>query len=345
MIEKVQQQPLDKKLEEKLNKAVELEKWPLGQLISIFENASKDARQNRHDIISHIEKNKSSFPNIATICGFTGTPGAGKSTLIGELALNLLNQNQNLSIAILAVDPSSHISGGSFLGDRTRINAPYGENRLFFRSQASNLEFGGVSQNTFQVVRLLRHLFDYIFIETVGIGQSEIEIQQLSHHTCLVMQPLAGDQVQFMKAGIMEIPDTFIVNKCDEKALAQRSLNLLKASLHQAKIVESHDAVQANIFLTSAIKKIGINELASHILRLSHPVKEEGLENEGESLDLSFEAQSLFYFRRWIDREYGKFGLRFLGTVESEVLKQEFTYEQAEYAFIDGINRIITSLN
>jgi LAO/AO transport system kinase len=310
-----------------LLKAALLQKWPLGQLISIFENATKKAYQNRHDVISFIESNKFKFPKVATICGFTGTPGAGKSTLIGELALHLLSQHDSLSIAILAVDPSSQVSGGSFLGDRTRVNAPYAENRLFFRSQASNLEFGGISQNTFQVVRLLRHLFDFIFIETVGIGQSEIEIQRLSHHTCLVMQPLAGDQVQFMKAGIMEIPDAFIVNKCDEKILAQRSLNLLKTSLYQARVVEDQEETLPPIFLTSAIKKKGIDLLAEHLLRVS--------DNACSFSD--FSEQEMFYFRRWITHEFGQFGLQWLERFAHKVFGKQCTYEQMEQTYIDLI--------
>ena len=329
------QQSLDKTLESQLLKAARLEKWPLGQLISVFENTKKKAQQHRHDIITHLESNKSAFPKLATVCGFTGAPGAGKSTLIGELALTLLNQDKSLSIAILAVDPSSHVSGGSFLGDRTRVSIPHGENRLFFRSQASNLEFGGVSQNTFQVVRLLRHLFDFIFIETVGIGQSEIEIQQLSHHTCLVMQPLAGDQVQFMKAGIMEIPDTYIVNKCDEETLAQRSLNLLKTSLRQAKIAEDEAVEKTPIFLTSAINKIGIVELASHILRIA--------QNNNSDQAATFDKSEIFFFRRWVSLEFGRFGLDFLDHTAATKLNNAKTYEQKKQQFIEAISNSVST--
>ncbi|MBV1880335.1 MAG: hypothetical protein KUG82_01820 [Pseudomonadales bacterium] len=349
-----EQQSLDKALEAQLVKAANYEKWPLGQLISVFENTQEKAQQHRHDIVSHLERNKSSFPKLATVCGFTGAPGAGKSTLLGELALTLLKQDKTLSIAILAVDPSSHISGGSFLGDRTRVSIPYGEKRLFFRSQASNLEFGGVSQNTYQVVRLLRHLFDFIFIETVGIGQSEIDIQQLSHHTCLVMQPLAGDQVQFMKAGIMEIPDTYIVNKCDENILAQRSLNLLKTSLRQAQIVEEGVAEKTPIFLTSAIKKIGLVELGIHLLAIAEKNKSSG------GTDPSFEKSETFFFHRWVMLGFGQFGLEFLNqmtlqtpnvnpdlTVDiragaSEDRVPMTTFEQRKRAFLDAISEHIT---
>lgn len=270
--------------------AVALKKLALGRLISLFENARPEAIETRTQVIKALEKE---LEPKAKIIGLTGTPGAGKSTLIGELASGLLREDPNCSVAVLAVDPSSQISGGAFLGDRTRVNFPAKENRLFFRSQASNCEFGGVSFNTFQVVRLLRYFFSYIFIETVGIGQTEIEIQQLADHTCLVMQPLAGDQIQFMKSGIMEIPDTFIVNKCDEEALAKRSYHLLKGSLKQAKLVGSE---QETIFMVSALKRIGLQPLIEHLYQLSGSTS-------------SFAKQEAFYLQKWFQEEYGRHGV------------------------------------
>src|SRR5690606_6958306 len=115
--------------------------------------------------------------------GITGTPGAGKSTLVGEMATRLVGADDHTAVAVLAVDPSSQISGGALLGDRTRVRFPAGEPRLFFRSQASDRELGGVSRTTFPVCRLLHRLFDVVFVETVGIGQSETEIQHVSDWT------------------------------------------------------------------------------------------------------------------------------------------------------------------
>ena len=160
-----------------------------------------------------------------------------------------------------------------------------------------------MSKRTFHVTRLLRKLFDLIIIETVGIGQSEIEVQKLSDHTCLVMQPLAGDQVQFMKAGIMEVPDTFIINKCDEDNLAKKSLHLLKSSLKLASIYveNSGDKQQASIkeiFLTSAIKRKGITEFGDYVLK-----------RRDQKVSSELLAQQENYFlHKWIKQAYGEFG-------------------------------------
>lgn len=284
---------LNPQLRELVAGALALKKLSLGRLISLFENARPEAINTRTQVITCLEQE---LQPKATIIGLTGTPGAGKSTLIGELASGLLRKDPQCSVAVLAVDPSSQISGGAFLGDRTRVNFPAKEKRLFFRSQASNCEFGGVSFNTFQVVRLLRYFFSYIFIETVGIGQTEIEIQQLADHTCLVMQPLAGDQIQFMKSGIMEIPDTFIVNKCDEETLAKRSYHLLKGSLNQAKLIGFE---QETIFMVSALKRIGLDPLLEHLLEFSGSTS-------------TFAKQESYYLKKWFQEEYGRYGLELL---------------------------------
>src|SRR5262249_28261108 len=117
---------------------------------------------------------------------------------------------------------------------------------------------GGVGRRTWAVTRLLRHLFDLVFVETVGVGQSEIEVTHMADATALVMQPLAGDHVQFMKAGVMDVPDLFVVNKCDEAALARRSTYELRAALHVARL----GGDEPRIFQTSAVTGRGIGELA-----------------------------------------------------------------------------------
>ena len=294
---------LSEKLLALVEGATDLKKISIGRLISLFENSHTDAIASRRAVIEYLEQKQLT---AGKIIGFTGTPGAGKSTLIGELALGLIQSNPKNSVAVLAVDPSSQITGGAFLGDRTRVNFPAKEKRLFFRSQASNCEFGGVSFNTFQVVRVLRYFFSHVFIETVGIGQTEIEIQKLAQHTCLVMQPLAGDQIQFMKSGIMEIPDTFIVNKCDEEALAKRSYHLLKSSLNQAKLLQTQ---KQHLFMTSALKKTGVDQLLQHI---------EGIEVSSDG----FSSQESFYLEKWFQEEYGRHGFQLLNKSGIEQLSQ-----------------------
>ncbi|MGK5090487.1 protein kinase [Deltaproteobacteria bacterium TL4] len=313
---------LSPQLEALLEKSRLLEKWPLARLISIFEGTHSQQRKERHQIVRYLDQYRSLFPKTAYIVGFTGSPGSGKSSLIGELCLHLLKSYSEFSVAVIAVDPSSHLSGGSLLGDRTRVNFPIQEKRMFFRSQASNLELGGVSRQTFQVTRLLRFFFDFIFIETVGIGQSEIEIQKVSDHTCLVLQPLTGDQIQFMKCGIMEIPDTFIINKCDEEALAKKSYHLLESSLKNAKISVKTSNIQDPIFLTSATKQRGIDPLVRYLIQLA----------ETEKTAVTQQRKETFYLEKWVRDEFGRWGMSLYHKMRQEKPQafEVITYEDQE---------------
>ncbi len=334
----MQTNPLNENQLNQLNQAAELKKLPIAKLISLFENRSEGTAQQRHDIIHHINNNPKMFTGKGVTIGFTGTPGAGKSSLIAELC-KTLTKNNDLRIAVLAIDPSSQSSGGAILGDRTRMHSGSKNRNLFFRSQASNLELGGITHNTFQATRLLRYLFDLIIIETVGIGQNEIDIQYMSDHTFLLMQPLAGDQIQFMKAGIMEIPDSFVVNKCDEERLARTSYHMLRASLKQSKLIilnakdNFENAAKDNIFLTSATKNKGIQELAEFIrsIQRNHlnedDFNENNLNENSQSKGKKPKDIESFYLQKAIQELYGKFGLGILSQ-KHDSLKQLSGYEE-----------------
>jgi len=324
-VTELQTKALDENILQQLSLAADLKKLPIAKLISLFENNSADAFQQRHNIIKHITANPELFTGKGIVIGFTGTPGAGKSSLIAELCKVLtqgkeLAQDNALRIAVLAIDPSSQHSGGAILGDRTRMHTGVKTKNLFFRSQASNLELGGITHNTFQATRLLRHLFDIIIIETVGIGQNEIDIQYMSDHTFLVMQPLAGDQIQFMKAGIMEIPDSFIVNKCDEERLSRTSYHMLRASLKQSKLIvldakdNFQQAAKDNIFLTSATKQKGIDELAEFI----RSIESNNTCQTKEKKDIDS-----FYITKTIQHQYGKFGVDILNEHSTDLSNLE----------------------
>ncbi|HWP67518.1 MAG TPA: protein kinase [Candidatus Limnocylindria bacterium] len=277
-----------------LERARTLEKHAVGRLISVVEQDADATRPRRAALFRYLASHPDRYPDAARIVGVTGTPGTGKSSLIGRVCLRLLELDPALRIAVLAIDPSSPVTGGALLGDRVRTQFPVGERRIFFRSQASRGDLGGVGRRTFAVTRLLRHLFDLVLIETVGIGQSEIDVTHLSDLTLLVLQPLAGDHVQFMKAGIMEVPDAFVVNKCDEEHLARRSLVELTSALEFAQA----SGRRPRILQTSAVTGLGIDELAAFL-------REEAARPPAPE---HRRAQEAYFLRKAVAERYGRFG-------------------------------------
>ena len=176
--------------------------------MTAFEDERPGAAAARREVIAALGD-----APVGRVVGITGAPGAGKSTLVGALAPALIAGGD--ALAVVAVDPSSPTSGGAFLGDRTRVRFPPDEPRLYFRSQASRGQLGGLAPSTFHVCRLLARLYDTVLVETVGVGQSEIDVAHVADATWLVIAPHGGDEVQFMKAGLMEVPDGFVLSKDD----------------------------------------------------------------------------------------------------------------------------------
>jgi LAO/AO transport system kinase len=153
-------------------------------------------------------------PGHALIVGVTGPPGAGKSTLVDAMATALRRQGK--TIAVVAVDPTSRITGGAILGDRIRMQQHHGDAGVFVRSMATRGSTGGLARATADLVRLMDAAGrDYVIVETVGVGQDEIEIARLAQVTVVVLVPGMGDDVQAIKAGIIEIADVFVINKSD----------------------------------------------------------------------------------------------------------------------------------
>lgn len=212
----------------------------------------------------------------AWVIGLTGPPGCGKSTLVNRLALILEARGQK--VAIIAIDPSSPYSGGAILGDRIRMRDLYGKPNVFIRSLSSRGHLGGISSSTHR----MRKIFDAagystIFIETVGIGQNEVEVANLAHTTIVVEAPGFGDEIQAIKAGILEIADIMVVNKSDlpgaeRTALALRNVVELG---HSTKATSSADWVPP-ITHTSSENKQGDEELLAEIERHKEYMKRSG---------------------------------------------------------------------
>lgn len=197
------------------------------------------------------------FEKEVPIIGITGPPGAGKSTLVNELIGNLLKEEKK--IAVLAVDPTSPFNFGSLLGDRIRMTAHFNHPNIFIRSLATRGSLGGLSAKTIEMTDILKASgFDYIIVETVGVGQSEVEITGLADITLLVLVPESGDEIQHIKSGLMEIADAFIVNKADREG-ADTFINKLK------KVLINNKGNQIPVFKTIATNGNGIDELIDFI--------------------------------------------------------------------------------
>jgi LAO/AO transport system kinase len=214
--------------------------------------------------------------------GLTGPPGVGKSTLASVLARELRERGK--SVGVLAVDPSSLRSGGALLGDRARMDFDPADQQLFVRSLATAGATGGLAHAASAAVAVLSAAYQRVLVETVGVGQSETDVEHVVDSVCLVVQPGSGDVLQFIKAGIMEIPDLIVVNKGDHQQLAERAKTDLEVALAALRRVTAPGAGKSwkvPVLVTSARDRTGIEALADrlqeHLEALGHSDTAPGL--------------------------------------------------------------------
>ncbi len=198
----------------------------LARLLTLIENGAPEAEAPLAALFAHTGR--------AHLVGITGPPGSGKSSLVNELAKHYRQAARPVSVAILAVDPSSPFTGGAILGDRIRMRDLAGDPGVFIRSLASRGSLGGLAAATADMARVLDAAgFEQVLIETVGAGQSEVEVARTAHTTVVVEAPGLGDDVQAIKAGLLEAADVLVVNKADQPG-ADAAVRALRASLDLA---------------------------------------------------------------------------------------------------------------
>jgi LAO/AO transport system kinase len=225
----------------------------LARLISLVENGSPQLRP--------VMKALARFTGQARVTGLTGAPGVGKSTVTG--ALVAAYRKRGLRVGVLAVDPTSPFTGGALLGDRVRMQDHATDDGVFIRSMATRGHLGGLSWTTPQALRVLDAAgFDVILVETVGVGQAEVEIASLADSTLVVVAPGMGDAIQAAKAGILEIGDLFVVNKSDKPG-AQEAVRDLRTMIAMAQRDEGE--WKPPIVATTAASGDGIAELAGKL--------------------------------------------------------------------------------
>lgn len=201
----------------------------LARIITLIENESPEAPSIMEQLYPHTGK--------AYVIGITGVPGSGKSTLTDKLTQHL--RSKGLTVGIAAVDPSSPFSGGAILGDRIRMSSISGDRGVYFRSMATRGFLGGISKAAGDVVKVMDAFGkDIILVETVGVGQDEVDIMNLADTTCLVLAPGLGDTVQNIKAGVMEIADVFVINKSDLPGAEQLCTDIMQRVMEDSHYIE-----------------------------------------------------------------------------------------------------------
>ncbi|TCC93531.1 methylmalonyl Co-A mutase-associated GTPase MeaB [Pedobacter frigiditerrae] len=243
------------------------------------------------------------------VLGVTGPPGAGKSTLVNAITNNLLIAGKK--VAIVAIDPTSPFNFGSLLGDRIRMSQQFNNPNVYIRSIATRGALGGISPKTLEMVDVLKAAkFDLIIIETVGVGQSEVEIAGLADKTCVVLVPESGDEIQNIKSGLMEIAQVFVVNKADREGADVFANNLKKL------VNERHQAIP--VFKTVADKNIGLVDLCDWVL------EEKGYTNEKRKFLIADKAYKIIQNQKTkgIDKT------KLLNDVKEALLKPDFNVYQ-----------------
>jgi LAO/AO transport system kinase len=259
------------------------DKRALARAISLVENDDPEGWQLVRDVYPHTGK--------AAMLGFTGPPGVGKSTLLA--ALTRLERERGKTVAVLSIDPSSPFTKGALLGDRIRLSDHFLDPGVFIRSMASRGALGGLSEATLQAALLMDASGrDVVLLETVGVGQADVDIIDHADTVVLVLMPGSGDSIQALKAGVMEIPDVIVVNKADHP-LTDTMVREIKGVL----ALGPREDWEVPIVSTEAVRGEGIEELADQLERHHEFIEAEGSLSERRRRNLMNEVLAIATFR------------------------------------------------
>lgn len=295
--------------------------------LNLVDDRRPEARREATALLSALEK-EVLFGGARRI-GLTGAPGAGKSTLLDAWIRRLRGRGQ--TVGVIAVDPSSQRTGGALLGDRMRVRSGAADKGVFFRSLAARDRLGGLAEAARASVTILAAAFDVVLVETVGVGQSEGEVADLVDTLVYVAQPGAGDLLQFMKAGILELPDVVAVNKADLGPMAERTANELAAGLG---LGERETSWKPPVVLVSARDGTGLDELETALESHWNSLR-------GEDLQIRRRRGRDASVRISLARRYGSHGLSALGGAAELDARVAAAGDQSGFALADALGQEI----
>ncbi|MGE5642238.1 MAG: methylmalonyl Co-A mutase-associated GTPase MeaB [Byssovorax cruenta] len=320
----------------------------LARLLTQVENDSPEGRTALAELFPHTGK--------AHLIGVTGAPGTGKSSLVNQLALHY-RRNEAKKVAIIAVDPSSPFTGGAVLGDRVRMRDLSGDNGIFIRSMASRGSVGGIAQATASIAQVFDAAgYDIVIIETVGAGQSEVDVARLAHTTIVVEAPGLGDDIQAIKAGILEIADILVINKADRPGVenTERALRSTLELAHPTKRVFRHhgQTMTTNVTL-SEVKSLETNVTHSSpsstaqnaMQTLWIPPINKTVATEGKGIaelaeSIARHVAHLHQSGDWAARDRARLGSE-LEAVLRDVLMQRFTRTVPQTKYQEVVEKVL----
>lgn len=293
--------------------------------IGLALSAVEDRRSSATPLIADLLRELAALQKRSALrIGFTGAPGVGKSSLVAALGRELRARNRR--VGVLAVDPSSPRSGGALLGDRARIDASVADDGMFIRSMSTGGELGGLARAAYSAVEVLSAAHEVVLVETVGVGQSETDVELVADLTVLVLQPDSGDTLQFLKAGILEIPDLFAINKSDLGTAARQTRQELASTLQLAQANGSTRDIP-RVVMTSATNGQGVAELVDVIQALGADFEARG------EVRRRRRAGMIAWCQRALGRRVGEAGIEMLGGPKDVARAIERGIDQGEHGF------------